>query len=336
MDLIKKLSSLDPFKEGTSIPLIFSLDLRAVGLSRILFGISILLSEYYIFSKYGFSISGYVVCAATAAFTVGFFTRCATVLTWLGFYYITATLLPVLDHGMIFARAMLFFGIFIPMGSHFSIDKLIKPSKGPQRIFSYPSTAWILQFFFVYFSAGITKSPDIWLWKPVAVHRILSESEFPTQLGTLLTQYPLICALLTVVTYLVELIAPFLLFFPDSSARTRTFVASTFIAFHIGLACTMRLEAFPFVCMALWVSILVGSRLTHSDEGGGESPYVTNIPPNIFHRFIALIILFMVVANIKTMMGDITLYEVGTPGWFFSHFLGLSQQWVMFNTFSNG
>ena len=335
MAIVKTLQSVTVLKDGAAVPLVFSLDLRSLGLARIFFGLSLLLSEYFIYAERGFSSSGYLVFGATALFTVGFFTRWATLLTWLGFYYITATVLPHPDYGMIFARAMLFFGIFIPMGSYYSIDSLITPAEGSQRIFSYPTAAWILQFFFVYFSGGITKNPDIWLWNPVALHRILSGSGFSTQIGIQLTNYPVLCALLTIATYCAEAVLPFLLFLPDRSGRIRAFVSGSFILFHIGLALTMKLDAFPFVCIALWLSIFPWSRLSLSQERG-DSPHVTVVQPNIFHRFIALVILFMVAANTKTVMGDLTLYEIGTPGWFFSLLLGLSQQWVMFNTVSNG
>ncbi len=230
------------------------------------------------------------------------------------------------------------------MGSYFSLDSFFNSRRSaanvtPPKISSYATAAWVLQFFFIYFSGGITKNPEHWFWYPHAVHRLLSGSKFPTEIGALLANYPNISACLTVTTYLMEIAVPFLLFIPDPGGRPRTIFSLLFILFHFGLALTMKLNAFPFVCMALLPSLFPWSLsvFRRSNEGTderGAKEQVVVVPPNILQRFIALTIVFMVIANIRTILGDTSPYEFGTPGWFFSRVLGLSQHWVMFNIVS--
>lgn len=266
-------------------------------------------------------------------FALGYKTRLATILTWLStraaFWGGAAT-----DYGMVITQLMLFWSMFLPLGDACSLDRRGKPPEPPRNVLSMASAAFLIQLFVVYFSAGITKNLDDWLYDPVALEVILRNPRFGTGLGQYLAaHYPGLLGVLSVATILVEVVGPFLLFVPTPNQWGRTVLAVTYIAFHVGLILTMDLGLFPFICIAAWVAVLpapvwnwLGARLAW-----GPPSQLAVVPWSPVQIFVAAAILFVFFANAVSLNRGWyeytpvqVIYDAGKP-------LGLPQQWIMFN-----
>lgn len=87
-----------------------------------------------------------------------------------------------------------------------------------------------------------------------AIYYALHVDQFATAFGIWLRQYLKFMEGLTVFTYYLEKIGPFLLFVPFFKSFFRSIVCFAFIGFHLlGLVLTMKLGLFPWICAAAWL-----------------------------------------------------------------------------------
>jgi hypothetical protein len=84
----------------------------------------------------------------------------------------------------------------------------------------------------------------------------LQLDQFTTHFGLWLREFPRVCQLLTYSTLYLETLGPALLFVPFAPGLMRLIVISAFLLFHAGLAVSMELSNFPFVCMVGWLALV--------------------------------------------------------------------------------
>ncbi len=154
-------------------------------------------------------------------------------------------------------RAMTFWAIFLPLGACWSVDAS-RPGSRPasSRFFSPATVAYLFQVCIVYFFAAAWKWLGPWREEGTAVYLALSIEHLPTRLGLLLREYPEVCRWLTRATITLETFGPVVLFLPFNVPLQRLVVIASFILFHAGLAITMELGHFPFVCMIAWLPLI--------------------------------------------------------------------------------
>ena len=187
------------------------------------------------------------------AFTVGFQTRIATVLS----FALTLSLQnrnPYLQYGADdVLRLMLLWSCFLPLETSYSIDHWKNP-RAPQTFKTPAAAALIAQIAAIFLFAGLHKWSDP-TWRSGAGLE-LSVRAFPGPLSAIFTTIP-VAALMANWAIMVFQIAGALC---ALSSRFRIVAVVGFTAVHLGMAATMDLGFFPFVvvasCMALvpsWV-----------------------------------------------------------------------------------
>lgn len=164
---------------------------------------------------------------------------------------------PLMQGGDHLLRALLFWGIFLPLGACASVDAA-DPARRPKTpvVRSFAAFALIAQLLIVYLFAAAWKWDESWRAEASAVYRSLLNENFVTRLGLLLRENVWLCSVLTHATVYLETLGPVALLLPFHVGLQRLVVIALFIGFHAGLGLAMELGHFPFVCMVAWVALL--------------------------------------------------------------------------------
>lgn len=269
---------------------IFAIDLRALALFRISFGIAVLaeiiirlqvmtalfsdagalprhtLLQYFVNSYRWsvFNISGSTIftslifaIALISCFTfiIGYKSRISTVLLWI----IVVSLHnrnPIVNSGADdLLRLMLFWSMFLPLGARYSVDVALVKTPLKRLEYTSPASAMILfQLAFMYYFSGILKSDPIWWNDFTAIEYALNIETFTSSFGVWALSWPKeILRSTTAVIWYAEQILPLAIFIPFyANIMIRPFVILFFWAFHFGLFLCLYLGVFPYVCMACW------------------------------------------------------------------------------------
>jgi hypothetical protein len=189
---------------------------------------------------------------------VGYRTRLATILSWFLLVSLDARNQLVEHGGDIVLRCLLFWGMFLPLGASYSLDRA-RDSSGrapPRSIFSAATLALLLQVAFIYIFTALKKTDPTWRTEGSAVWYSLSLEGFSTSLGRYLLNYPGLLTSLTFATLYLEMFGPFLAFVPFWNAWFRLTAVVLFFLFHLGLLLTMDVGFFPCICWVGWSAFL--------------------------------------------------------------------------------
>jgi hypothetical protein len=210
--------------------------------------------------------------AAAIAFTVGYRTRLATILTWLFLTSLHTRNLYVTDGGDDLVRNMMFLSMFADLGASFSFDarkaqhtrRDLPPSgtalaEGADRTRRTVAVVGLrflqLHIGLLYFCAGRLKFRAGWLSHNV-VYQCLQLTGFVRPPGHWLLSFPSLCFALGVVIVLLEFAFVFLAFSPWQVARTRALAIAGGLAVQLGILASMRVGVFTesmIVSMALFL-----------------------------------------------------------------------------------
>ncbi len=273
---------------------------------------------------------------------LGFWTRLATI----GSLVLSVSLLNVWpgmgDYGDYILRALLLWGIFLPLGARFSLDAKRRGGRPPTGlVFSAATVAVQLQFCFVFFFAGISKlgGPE---WEMgTAIELTLANSYWSHPFGDWLAQQRGLLRLMTPLVVYFELFGPIAMLLTARTVVGRLLVLAAFWSFQFGLAISLELNVFPLVNFAstipflpvwLWrqVDLRLGGKapttvITAAEEGRSEN--VLGLPPAV-NVAVTVMLLFTFVLNFHTL-GRI---HVPIPSWLqtATHHVGMYQTWTMY------
>lgn len=278
-----------PFSAGTlPVKEFFSLDLRSLALFRVGLGLMLVidwvdrlpdLAAHY--SDKGIvprgTVSGiqplsihifsgevwfqaalaFVALVAAIALFVGWRTPLACLVSWFLLVSVHGRTPSVMQGGDHLIRMICFWGIFLPLGARYSFDSARGGTQTPSPpLLSVASFAYVAQIVIVYFFAAIWKWSDEWRFSGNAVYEALQVEPFTTRVGQLLLLSPETLRLLTHATLWLEMLGPVLLFLPFNVGLQRLIAVSLFTLFHLGLALTLELGNFPWVCIVAWLALL--------------------------------------------------------------------------------
>lgn len=186
---------------------------------------------------------------------IGYRTQLAAFASWLLVLSLDNRNPMVLDAGDSILRAMLFWSLFLPLGMRWSVDRrLTTPDAGdPPPLRSIFTAALLLQLAIMYLASAAFKWHPVWIREFSAVYYVLNGDTFATSWGLWLRQYPTVMRWLTGATVVLEIVGPILAFSPWKNAWCRCLVIGAFTLFHLGLALTMTLCLFPWICIASWL-----------------------------------------------------------------------------------
>ena len=201
----------------------------------------------------------FVVAAIVAlAFIVGYHTRVATFALWLLTLSLHTRNPLVLNGGDWLLLNLLLWSLFLPLGSRWSLDSVGGRHQAEAGYHvSMATLGIVLQICFVYWFTVMFKSEKVWLEEGTALHLALNLDYLTRPFGQWLLGLPDgVLHLLSRGTYYLELYGPVVAFIPIWIGFWRTLVGLCFIAFHAGLALTLTIGPFPFICMAAWLLVL--------------------------------------------------------------------------------
>jgi len=282
---------------------------------------------------------------------LGFQTRIATIGSWLMLVSLHHRVPPIISGAEILLRMLLFWAMFLPLGSLWSIDQWIEERRGGSRgpapfVRSVGSAAILLQMAFMYFFSAISKTNADWL-QGRALSGALSHDFFSTSpLSAWLLHFPVLLKCLTWATLALEWAGPLLLFIPIQKGRLRLLVIAALAAMHFGIVLCLHVGFFSYVAIAgltlflppeFWNSVLLRrwwAGFGIGPSGGSHTQSSVRRPPliRIAGGLCALLVLYMFFLNVASLPGH-PLAGVGLeklrP---LNRGLGFSQGWGMFDT----
>jgi hypothetical protein len=189
---------------------------------------------------------------------VGYRTRTASVVCWLLLISLQNRNILVLTGGDTMLRVLAFWGMFLPLGVRWSVDRALDKTNAPlpKRIFSVATVALIVQLASIYLFGALLKTGPTWRTDHTAIYYSLSIGQFATPLAKFLLHYPDMLKPLTFLTWNLEFLAPFLILASAFSGPLRTFVVLAYMGFHISLGLCMELGLFPVIGALAWVVLM--------------------------------------------------------------------------------
>ena len=320
-------------------------------------------SLYHISGSYEFQVFLFWVAAVFAAMLIlGAWTRVATIASWVLLASLQDRNPLILTSGDSLLKMMLFWSMFIPLGSIWSVDAWRRKKAPPAKSYvaSVATFGMIVQLFCMYFFAGLAKWNEIWHTGD-AMQYVLRLNIYATSFGQSLLEYPTMLKLVTWATLWGELILPWFMFLPGlvvriygrsllniSGTTLRMFLIVAFWILHISIAMSMEIGLFCYISMLAWLPMIPGkfwnwvrvplpTRLTETLTNEGPS---TEAQPNsnwqVFGKYaVALVCAFfvyLVVAwNIINCHHKNAAYALPKPLRWFGMTVKIRQHFKMFD-----
>jgi hypothetical protein len=163
-------------------------------------------------------------------------------------------------------RMLFFWGMFLPLGAYWSVDRARSATPRPSpRFLSLATFALFMQIAFIYWFTAVLKSGPEWRVDHTALYYVFSLDELAKPLAHYLLNYPGLLQVMTFGAYMLEAFGPFLLFFPFFTGPVRTAAALAFMSLHFGIWLTMDIGIFPWIsalCMVCFFPTWFWERAT--------------------------------------------------------------------------
>ena len=190
-----------------------------------------------------------ITAIAALCLLVGYRSRLANIIVWamvLSIQWRNPFVLHAADELL---RVLLFWGMFLPLGAVWSVDRSRQRPPAPlsNRFVSVGVAGLYLQIAFMYWFAVLFKTGREWRVDGTALSYALSSDHLVSPTGSLMLQFPEILRVLTFGTMAIELFAPFLLLSPFFKGPVRTLGVMLVISLHLGILVTMNIGYFPLL-----------------------------------------------------------------------------------------
>jgi hypothetical protein len=272
---------------------LFKLDLRSLALARVCLGIvsffdigrriwdlnhfftdegllprSILIDQYEMAWRmsllnlngtYSFALILLVAgMIASLFFTFGWRSRTSNLIVWLVIISFQARFPEgATSGGDMLLRIFLFWSLFLPMNSRYSVDHAIsEKTETENEYFSVFSTMWIVQVFLLYFFTFLYKWAPVYHTTFEAVWYMLQLDIFTTPVGKWMGQQYELTRVLSFASYTLEIAGPLMLLIPFKRDWFRGAAVFSFWCFHLGIALTLHLGNFVPICLIIWVGLI--------------------------------------------------------------------------------
>jgi hypothetical protein len=271
---------------------------------------------------------------AGLAMAFGWHTRVATVAAFVLLFSIQARNPVINHHGDFLMRALLMWGMFLPLGAYLSLDARRKDGEGgPSIICSVASAALLLQGILLYLVVAVSKFQyDIW-WRGDALYAVLHKDSYVRPLGEWLLGYPEFVAVLGWSAMLVEASLPILLFLPWKRDVARTLAVLLATGFQLSIFAVATIGTFqplsilaivPFLPPAFWDRL----RLPASPQAAAHDDAPRGFPSMATTAVVSALLLYTIASNAVTLQREEKRLPepLATVGYWF----GLEQRWRMF------
>ncbi len=266
----------------------FSLDVRAVGLFRILFALVLIgdqlirLGDWHAFH----SVQGLVSLAdsrawegpwtwslywisdapwlpyvlealralATLTLLFGMRSRLSAFVLFVLLASVTARNPLLLQGGDKVLVAMAFFGCFLPLGERYSIERLWFGGTSPATCQSAGTAAYVIQILLVWFMGGVLKTGGQWWDSGTAVSMALHLEAFASEFARLWRDWDWLMQPTTLLVFWIECLAPLLLLAPNLWSRLAGLVA--LVGLEAGIWLNLEVGLFPFISVISMVPLI--------------------------------------------------------------------------------
>ncbi len=204
-----------------------------------------------------------LAAVAAASLGLGFFTRCAAVLSWVLLVSVQTRNPLIINAGDTLLRLLLFWAMFLPLGARWSIDAWRKrhqpaalQTKQNPWFFSPATAGLLLQVAALYFMTGLYKVVEPAWQSGDGLYYALSFDAYARQPAGWLLQYPSLLRLLSYGTVALELAMPLLVFSPFATRKLRWIAVILFLGLHLGIEATLTVGLFSWVSLLAWIPLL--------------------------------------------------------------------------------
>ncbi len=199
---------------------------------------------------------------AGLALLVGYRTRLATIVCWVLLVSLDNRNRLLVHAGNVLLVVLLFWSMFLPLGSRFSLDAALKSGARPKEnhYLSVATAAFLLQAVYVYVFGAIIKTDSAsWIPDGDGIYYALSMDRLVLPFGIWLATWPTVLKMLSYFVWSIELLAPVLMFFPWFNTPIRLVTLTLLIAMHIGFYLCLKIGLFPFVSITSLLAFTPGS-----------------------------------------------------------------------------
>ncbi|WP_214808610.1 MULTISPECIES: HTTM domain-containing protein [unclassified Exiguobacterium] len=182
-------------------------------------------------------------------FTVGYYTKMASIFNFIFVYSLYNANPYILDGGNNILMIILFFMMFIKLDSYFSVKPSVeRNNEYLNLIHNFAVFLCLFQVCILYFFAGLFKAQgDMWI-HGTAIYYILNVDEFTQPfLAKYILMFPSIVAISSVSAVFFQIFFPFLIF----NKYTKIPMLFASICFHLGIIFIMGLIQFGLIMIAL-------------------------------------------------------------------------------------
>ena len=263
-----------------------SIDLRSLGLFRILIGVVLfveflfaLINADYFYNNNSFFSKELIQSSFGPNFLSLFFFNdsaqfvsiclvlgmVASILFIVGRYYKVSQIFLLLLWGSLVNRNLviansgddilflaLLWSLFLPLDEAFSLKS--KTTIKPYNLTHPMTLPFILQLMFIYVFASFEKAHPVWNQAFTAIEYTLHLDSLRTAFGAWLLNFPIILKAGTWLTYYGEFIGPCLFFIPIFYSRI--LIIFFFIFLHCFILLTLNIGSFPLICIIYWLALL--------------------------------------------------------------------------------
>lgn len=278
------------------------------------------------------------VCAGLLI--VGYRTRLFTFICWTFLVSLQNRNPFILQGGDDLLRLVLLWGIFLPWGERYSIQKR---SEQATDYFSVAGIGYTLLVGSVYFFSALLKTSPEWHSEGTALYYSLSLDQIRLPMGTFLYQFPGLLTVLTHVVYYIELLAPLLFMLPFMPSRVRLVGILAIILLHICISLTIYVGLFYIIGISSLIGLLPKQQMDWFERklfrdrteviAAPEGPWKHHLvyetalaAKNCFAGLIIAYCLILNLGNVKKFPYTLDLYMLK-----FGSMLRLEQSWGMFS-----
>lgn len=267
---------------------------------------------------------------------LGFYTRLSTFVVWVLYISLHNRNLFVLQSGDDLLRLLLFWALFLPWGSRYSIDAIKdKSGSGPS---ASASLGYLMLMASVYLFTAVLKSDPDWHSERSALYYALSLEEMRRPgFGDLLYQQANLLQWLTPIVYGLELVLPVLMLWPSKKGLPRGVAFLLILILQLAIGLSLYVGHFFLISICSAFALIPGSVLDKWATGLavlGKKPEWSSSATS--HKHNQLIATFLIL-----VMALCFFLNLSTLNWFplqankalrtGLNFLRLNQNWAMFS-----
>ncbi len=190
-----------------------------------------------------------------ASFLLGYKTKLSGLIVWLLYISLHNRNVFIQQGGDDVLRIILFWGLFLPWNSHYSIDSRKIKYKPKQKYVA--NFGYMLLIASIYFFTVCLKTSAEWGSERTAVYYALSLEQLRLPgFGDWLYQFPGLMKALTFMVYYSELIIPFLILFPAKKGYLRLLAFFLILFLHTGIGLTLYVGLFFIINMVSGIGLL--------------------------------------------------------------------------------